>query len=71
MATYTVSIQFLGRAFRPAVELSIEAEHPYEAHTIAIRKTFGRGRRQFGWFPQGGGRGYPPRTGAPRPAPGQ
>ena len=58
MTAYTVSIHFLGRAFRPAVELSIKAHSSCEAHTIAISKTFGQGRRQFGWHPEGGGRGY-------------
>ena len=58
MTVYTVSIHFLGRAFRPAVELSIKAHSSCEAHTIAISKAFGQGRRQFGWHPEGGGRGY-------------
>ena len=54
MTAYTISIHFLGRAFRPAVELSIKADSSCEAHTIAISTTF----CQFGWHPEGGGRGY-------------
>lgn len=56
--TYNVSIHFLGRDYREPLKLAVKAQYRGEVLGLAIRKAFGKGRQQFGWHSEGGGRGY-------------
>lgn len=56
--TYNVSIHFLGRDYQEPIKLTVKARYRGEVLGLAIRKAFRKGRKQFGWHSEGGGRGY-------------